>query len=71
MAAHMNSGYRTAGSTDSRPANVGSGFTYWNTDSGKLEVCTGLNEWADVGGPGVVAPAKVKEEPKIEKAKKK
>jgi hypothetical protein len=68
MAAHMLNGYRAAGSSDSRPQNVGSGFTYWNTDSGKLEVCTGLNEWADVGGPGVLAPT---DKGKTEKAKKK
>ena len=70
MAAHMNAGYRAAGSSDNRRANVGSGFTYWNTDTGKLEVCTGLNEWADVGGPGVVTPA-AKREVKEEKPKKK
>ena len=55
-------GYRACGKTEDRPKNVGAGLTFWNESTGKLEVCTGVGEWADVGGPGVVAPAATKEE---------
>jgi len=52
-------GRNSAGTGDERPNNADIGFTYWNTDAGKLQVWDG-SDWKDVGGPGAAAPAAAK-----------
>ena len=66
MATEIFSGRNSSGNTAERPKNVDGGFNYYNTEVGKLQTFTG-DEWVDIGGPGVSAPAAKSEERKARK----